>query len=70
MKYEELNNKLRRKADSLYTDRIGDDCFCDAISVALEFRNRLYWAFDYVDYKFFITSIFSLTLTMQVIQAK
>lgn len=53
MKYEELNNKLRRKADSLYTDRIGDDCFCDAISVALEFRNRLYWAFDYVDYKFF-----------------
>ena len=48
-----MYEKLRKKADALYTDRIGDDCFCDAISVALEFKNCLYWAFDYVDYKFF-----------------
>lgn len=52
-----MYEKLRKKADALYTDRIGDDCFCDAISVALEFKNCLYWAFDYVDYKFFTTLI-------------
>lgn len=48
-----MYEKLRKEADALYTDRIGDDCFCDAISVALEFKGCLYWAFDYVDYKFF-----------------
>ncbi len=36
----------------MYTERIGDNCFCDAISASLEFMDCIYWALDYVDYKF------------------
>ncbi len=43
---------VEKKAEKLYTDRIGDDCLCDAMSVALEYMDKLYWALDYVDYKF------------------
>ncbi|MCI9639188.1 MAG: hypothetical protein HFE72_03510 [Emergencia sp.] len=33
-------------------DRIGDTCFFDTVSCSLEYMDRLYWALDYVNYKF------------------
>ncbi|MEY8366026.1 hypothetical protein AALA22_10360 [Anaerovoracaceae bacterium 41-7] len=43
---------IEEEVKKIQIDRIGDSCFYDAASCILEYTDRLYWALDYVEYKF------------------
>lgn len=51
-----MSKDVEDKAKKIQIDRIGDSCFFDAVSCLLEYVDKLYWALDYVEYKFLYES--------------
>ena len=46
------NSVMLDRIEKIQIDRIGASCFFDSISCSLEYMDKLYWALEYIQYKF------------------